>query len=73
MDSPFEKNRESQGHGILNSASSTGQGNPKKINKRTQRIIELYETEKRFVNILHSIIYVSQFGNLGDLGEVEIG
>ena len=64
MDSPFEKNRESQGHGILNSASSTGQGNPKKINKRTQRIVELYETEKRFVNILHSIIYVSYLGIL---------
>ena len=57
-DSPFEKQRESQNHGILNSASSNG-GNSKKTNKRIHRIIELYETEKRFVNILHSIIYVS--------------
>lgn len=57
-DSPFEKTRESQGHGILNSASSNGANNAKKTNKRTHRIIELYETEKRFVNILHSIIYL---------------
>lgn len=57
-DSPFnDKTRDSNGHGILNSASSNG-ANPKKTNKRTHRIIELYETEKRFVNILHSIIFV---------------
>ncbi len=60
MDSPFEKHRDSQGHGhLLNSAGSAGANNTKKMNKRTQRIIELYETEKRFVNILHSIIYVN--------------
>ena len=41
----------------MNSASSNGT-NPKKANKRTHRIIELYETEKRFVNILHSIIFL---------------
>jgi hypothetical protein len=57
VDSPFEKQRES-GHGLLNSASSNGAG-AKKISKRSQRIFELYETEKRFVNILHTIIYVS--------------
>jgi hypothetical protein len=28
------------------------------MNKRSQRIIELYETEKRFVSILHTIIHV---------------
>lgn len=56
-DSPFEKQRESNTHGILNSASSNGAAT-KKANKRSHRIIELYETEKRFVNILHSIIYL---------------
>ncbi len=55
VDSPFEKQREN--HGLLNSASSNGAGT-KKMNKRSQRIYELYETEKRFVNILHTIIYV---------------
>jgi hypothetical protein len=54
IDSPFEKRNEH----ILNSASSNG-ANSKKINKRSQRIFELYETEKRFVNILHTIIVVS--------------
>jgi hypothetical protein len=54
IDSPFEKQREN--HGLLNSASSNGAG-CKKMNKRSQRIYELYETEKRFVNILHTIIY----------------
>jgi len=53
IDSPFEKRNEH----ILNSASSNGT-NSKKINKRSQRIFELYETEKRFVNILHTIILV---------------
>lgn len=58
IDSPFEKQRESTGHGILNSASSNGANSGKKMNKRSQRIIELYETEKRFVSILHTIIHL---------------
>jgi hypothetical protein len=45
------------GHGILNSASS-GTCAVKKVNKRTARITELFETEKRFVNILQTIIQV---------------
>lgn len=58
IDSPFEKHRDSTGHGLLNSASSNGANgnNSKKMTKRSQRIYELYETEKRFVNILHTII-----------------
>ena len=58
IDSPFEKHTRDSAHGILNSASSNGASNSKKVTKRSQRIYELYETEKRFVNILHAIIYV---------------
>jgi hypothetical protein len=58
VDSPYEKQRES-GHGLLNSASSNGANNTKKMSKRSQRIYELFETEKRFVNILHTIICVN--------------
>ncbi|CAF0879713.1 unnamed protein product [Brachionus calyciflorus] len=56
IDSPFNKDRDN--HGLLNSASSNGAQTEKnkKMSKRSQRIIELYETEKRFVNILHTII-----------------
>jgi hypothetical protein len=58
VDSPFEKQRDNS-HGLLNSASSNGTNGAKKMNKRSQRIYELFETEKRFVNILHTIIVVS--------------
>lgn len=59
VDSPFENKRDNS-HGLLNSASSNGtNANNKKANKRFQRIYELYETEKRFVTILHTIIHVS--------------
>jgi hypothetical protein len=58
--SPFDKQRDS-GLNVLNSASSAGggggTGSSKKMSKRSQRIYELYETEKRFVNILHTIIF----------------
>ncbi len=60
IDSPFEskqRNNDSN-HGILNSASSNGA--IKKVNKRSARIYELFETEKRFVNILQTIIQVKQ-------------
>jgi hypothetical protein len=59
IDSPFEskqRNNDSS-HGILSSASSNGA--TKKVNKRSARIYELFETEKRFVNILHTIIQVN--------------
>lgn len=60
VDSPFESKRDNS-HGLLSSASSNGAngGNAsKKANKRFQRIYELFETEKRFVTILHTIIHV---------------
>lgn len=58
IDSPFNKDRDS--HALMNSANSNSVQNErnKKMSKRCQRIIELYETEKRFVNILHTIIFV---------------
>ena len=60
VDSPFEKQRDTSNHGILNSASSNGGGGAaKKANKRSARIYELFETEKRFVNILQTIIQVT--------------
>ena len=54
IDSPYEKQRNDSSHGILNSASSNGPS--KKVNKRSLRINELFETEKRFVSILQAII-----------------
>ncbi len=45
--------------GLLNSAGNNN-GN-KKLSKRAQRIYELFETEKRFVNILHTVVFVSYY------------
>ena len=56
--SPFEPAKNNNNGNGLNSASSNN-GQAKKMNKRAHRVYELYETEKRFVNILHTIIYVS--------------
>ncbi len=52
VDSPFDSQKEN--YALLNSNSNSN----KKLTKRSQRIHELYETEKRFVNILHTIILV---------------
>ena len=56
MDSPFDSQKENGANFVLNQNSKEN----KKISKRFQRIYELYETEKRFVNILHTIIVVSR-------------
>lgn len=56
VDSPF--NAEKENFALLQNGNSYGNGS-KKLSKRSQRIYELYETEKRFVNILHTIIFVS--------------
>lgn len=64
VDSPYEKKRDSI-HDLLNSASSNGGGAAgvvkTKVNKRSHRIFELYETETRFVSILETIIKVNDF------------
>ena len=53
VDSPFDSQKEN--YLLLNANNNSN----KKLTKRSQRIHELYETEKRFVNILHTIILVS--------------
>jgi hypothetical protein len=59
VDSPYETQKDNN-LGILNSAGNSSNGN-KKLSKRLQRIYELYETEKRFVNILHTVVVVRIF------------
>lgn len=57
VDSPYEQ-KENANLALLNGGNNYANGS-KKLSKRSQRIYELYETEKRFVNILHTIIFVS--------------
>jgi hypothetical protein len=54
-------NHDSEGHGLWHFLNSAEINNTKQMNKSRQDIIELYETEKKFANILHSIIYVKIF------------
>jgi hypothetical protein len=59
VDSPYESQKDNGMSGLLNSAGNNN-GN-KKLSKRAQRIYELFETEKRFVNILHTVVFVSYY------------